>query len=1058
MAELENIFVEKYAEVATTLMKGDRTVQEEEVMRSIKPTVVIGLGGSGTKSVDRIKGAIKKYYKGIGENIVDMIQFLTIDTLSWENTKSEEKEFMVGRNIEIGEYVEIGGFNPLRYLGGKYKISDDLRRWWDDRYIPPNRDIEVGAKRIRQLGRLALYRSREEVEEKLRTAITNVLALNKDAVRSGTLPPLKEKERRVNVYLISGTCGGTGSGMLLDTAYLIHRIAGPETNIRVALILPTVFIRIWRHRSREVADAFEANAYALFKEIQYFQAPETGKELFDYCMNANERKKRGEKGEDTGWTPFERVYLIDTDIGDKQIREPEHLYMIAADYIFHQIVTPLGKSIETAVTDVDDVLLATTSGRPTCFSSVGVSYLLYPSRTLGRCLSAYLAGEIIGKGFCGTPPKYIEEGEKVEKEDESKISTPSKEAEQFLAQEEVSQFFNSVRIDNRLLEGYERYIEALHDALSIMRSGRARGYAVAMREAEETGEAQEIKGKNLVNRNYEEFKREAEGKVVEYLKNEAMKCSGTGGLSYARGVMTKIKEIVDKSAKANIPHPSADADTKEREAADRVERLERRTYVFHRERAIEREVNSLVSTIRDETESTIREYAAGDIPGEEGKKIIINRAGHLTEVVGLIDDAINRLGLIESKLLMDLKGKLDKEKGEFTLEKDEVSVPVTVQLAPPGLSRDTAEKIAKGYYENLNLNIYALMQELSGKAENSFWNIGSKDSSEAEDALQEFTQHLAELSTEKSGDITLKKSITDIIKEHWKTEEQKTKFKNDIARNLRILADPCWSIDTKDIPDNENHLTNTYSAIARPPDFPDKEYLSEELKKNPLDGENRKLVVLNSQHGAPLFAVHKIRAMKGMYTLCINDKGEGRGHKFNDGPPHPFRKWDTEDALPSLEPVTGAETTYFALGLFIDWLITEKKEEKILSLIDEKNPRGCVYKKGANYFFLVSYEEIEGKLVKVKTKTLTKVGRVAGARAFDQVVDAKKVVEFFINKTVDILGAESTRLFVEEYCRWLVSEYPDVRVDKPKRKELILQVEEELKALREYRKRELEER
>ena len=101
------------------------------------------------------------------------------------------------------------------------------------------------------------------------------------------------------IYVVSSLCGGTGSGMFMDTAHRIRAQVRNNARIVGIFYLPDVLEAeitsdLQRRRIR-------ANAYAALKELNYFQETQSFKALYP-----SEQRELP----DTPYAPFDFIFLV----------------------------------------------------------------------------------------------------------------------------------------------------------------------------------------------------------------------------------------------------------------------------------------------------------------------------------------------------------------------------------------------------------------------------------------------------------------------------------------------------------------------------------------------------------------------------------------------------------------------------------------------------------------------------------------------------------------------------------------------------------------------------
>lgn len=239
-----------------------------------EPTLFIGLGGSGTRTLARIKSLLRQSIDDT--EMQRSYRFLFVDTEVTQIAKIEE-EFHedFGRDPDFisrsAEWVYLGGVNPYQRwrecnAQPDSPVNRDILRWLDpaDARTWHNGTLEVGAKAQRQLGRFALATQIDSLSIPLSTAIRGL----KPADAAGADGGLK-------IYVVSSSCGGTGSSIFLDTLLLtaaIYRdIAKALPRLRALVYGPKPFIRSVSEtlREAELVGRYNANAHAFFTELQF---------------------------------------------------------------------------------------------------------------------------------------------------------------------------------------------------------------------------------------------------------------------------------------------------------------------------------------------------------------------------------------------------------------------------------------------------------------------------------------------------------------------------------------------------------------------------------------------------------------------------------------------------------------------------------------------------------------------------------------------------------------------------------------------------------------------
>lgn len=343
-------------------------------MREVKemefniPTIVIGLGGTGLKTVVYLKRKVKSIVDG------GLIKFLCID--------SDKNEVLVNE-LEADEYINIGVpgvsyiINNLRSETAEY-----IRPWF-----PSNLNFKVvsgdeGAKQFRPMGRLYLFRNIDKVFSSIDMVTKQLRARFAD---------VKVASKTINVYIVSSTCGGTGSGMILDVAYIVRKVIEEDNAtssiIKGILFLPTAFHPFPISDEAEKKHLF-ANGYATIKEIDHFMSPNKETEYkVEYSQTRSIRSKN---------RPFDVCYLIDDENEEFPVGSLDDTIEAVSESLVILLTSGVGTSVKSAEDNLFTVLSGTQKMQPYSnknylYSSFGTSSVIYPYEMVKK----YVAGRLV---------------------------------------------------------------------------------------------------------------------------------------------------------------------------------------------------------------------------------------------------------------------------------------------------------------------------------------------------------------------------------------------------------------------------------------------------------------------------------------------------------------------------------------------------------------------------------------------------------------------------------------------------------------------------------------
>lgn len=331
------------------------------------PTIVIGLGGTGLKTVVSLKRKVSNWDR-------TLLKFLCID--------SDKNEVLINE-LEPDEYLNVSVPGVSSIVGNLRSESAEFIRPW----FPSNLNFKVvsgdeGAKQFRPMGRLYLFRNIDKVFNTIDMVTKQLRAKFAD---------VNIASKTINVYLISSTCGGTGSGMLLDMAYVIRKVIEEENAvpalIKGILFLPTAFHPFPISDEAEKKHIF-ANGYATIKEIDFYMNPNNESE---YKVQFSKTRVISSKKQ-----PFDVCYLIDDENEEFPIGGLDDTIEAVSESLVILLSSGVGTNIKSAEDNLYTVLSQSQKMQPYShknylYSSFGTSSVIYPYKSVKN----YVAGKLV---------------------------------------------------------------------------------------------------------------------------------------------------------------------------------------------------------------------------------------------------------------------------------------------------------------------------------------------------------------------------------------------------------------------------------------------------------------------------------------------------------------------------------------------------------------------------------------------------------------------------------------------------------------------------------------
>ncbi len=322
-----------------------------------RPTVVIGLGGTGFGAVLKLK----KHFIDAYGSVPPIVRFLTIDTT--ENTEHSER----ARNgslvtLEPNEQYVLSIANPAGLVSGNNAHID---QWWPQNI--PVTAIVAGAGQVRARGRLALFAKSSDIFGRIRKAVDDVMLI-KSTKQMYSQQFHVSNRGGVEVYVVGSLAGGTGSGMFLDIAFIARSFLDAESNMTGVMVMPRIFSRL------PGVQLTQPNAYGALKEIEQLSKMKKN-EAFEVDYGTHRVKVER--------PPFDLLYLIDSvNEAGKVVGETSELLALVAQGIYVQIGSQIGADSENTVDNLKSHLAVAghVQGRSASYCSFGVSTLTLPVR------------------------------------------------------------------------------------------------------------------------------------------------------------------------------------------------------------------------------------------------------------------------------------------------------------------------------------------------------------------------------------------------------------------------------------------------------------------------------------------------------------------------------------------------------------------------------------------------------------------------------------------------------------------------------------------------------
>lgn len=314
---------------------------KREVAIDLRPTLFIGVGGTGMEVLMRVRRRILNHLWGSAglrtrvESLGDfpVAQFIQFDldagaVIDSGRAQAEDLQYESVKFTDEDKIVESFDMD-------KYSRDDDalekyphIKDWLS---LTPKkiRELKIdpakGAGQIRAISRLYFFDKYAKVRDKIRLKLKTLksgLSHERQLQRLG----LKMESSRFRIVVVASVAGGTGSGAFLDMGLLARWLAKTEVgsaDVDLMLFLPTGYAGANKDRT-------EANGYAALMELE---SAMLGNKGYVGRWDAYDQPELPRE-------PYSEVYLIDSgNLAQQHTKEVKDIYHMVADALFEDFAS-----------------------------------------------------------------------------------------------------------------------------------------------------------------------------------------------------------------------------------------------------------------------------------------------------------------------------------------------------------------------------------------------------------------------------------------------------------------------------------------------------------------------------------------------------------------------------------------------------------------------------------------------------------------------------------------------------------------------------------------------
>ncbi len=324
----------------------------------IAPTLILGLGGTGSKIVQNVAEKVGESGSSQSERIAFVVFDTDINDLGRiRRDNPEVHTVQTSTRNTVGEYLNIN--------------TNARDNWFPVNEMLNRKTLTEGAAQVRAISRLAFDTTLKGGNlDGLHRAIEQLFRIDKD-----------QEEQALRVIITSSLAGGTGSGLILSVAmylanYLRTKYPKAKAITRGFFVQPDVFYSVIK--ATEEQQNLQVNAYAAVRELDAFLMKGDNTLSAEYHDLKFEFPRVGSDGvEAIDAMPYDFCFLFDAKNSSGGSLDSFSTYLDhAATCIYTQSIGPMSKKSNSRE---DNVLreVIKNDGRNR-YAGAGASRLVYP--------------------------------------------------------------------------------------------------------------------------------------------------------------------------------------------------------------------------------------------------------------------------------------------------------------------------------------------------------------------------------------------------------------------------------------------------------------------------------------------------------------------------------------------------------------------------------------------------------------------------------------------------------------------------------------------------------
>ncbi|KMW56901.1 Aldehyde dehydrogenase [Candidatus Rhodobacter oscarellae] len=359
------------------------------VDQSFRPTVLIGVGGTGCRIAERVYRRALTQETGLSGKLAVLGFDTDLNDMNKLKAIEPSNRFRFSSKDRIRDYI-----HKHHALTADFMVDENTL---PQRFL--NKSLIEGAGQIRMLSHMGFFTA--QASKSMEQQVSNVFS------SLARMDNTENFQGFINVMMVGSIAGATGSGSFIQIAMMLKQAArNIEIDIRGIFLMPDVYTNAANLPVDQIPNV-KGGGYAALKELNAVNVLAEGKQ-----KNLNFKYEYApDQFIGTSNFPFESVTLIDFESVDGRSlgRSLPSYITMCERAVYQQIFSPIGgrmRSIE--VNDTRALLFAAAEGIHNIYSGVGLSSIIYPSEHNGSYLTYRFALEMLSGDWTRLDKQYNE--------------------------------------------------------------------------------------------------------------------------------------------------------------------------------------------------------------------------------------------------------------------------------------------------------------------------------------------------------------------------------------------------------------------------------------------------------------------------------------------------------------------------------------------------------------------------------------------------------------------------------------------------------------------------